>query len=84
MSSAYDYGSGDENGFRFEQMAFELIKKEEWNQGMLITMLLCEEETRKVLIREYIDKFVSTKNPMHTLLMIKIGQVRNSNLNFLG
>jgi hypothetical protein len=28
MSSAYDYGSGDENGFKFETMAFELIKND--------------------------------------------------------
>ncbi len=54
-------------------MAFELIKKEEWNQGMLISLLLCEEETRKVLVREYVDKFIAPKNPIYTLLFIKIG-----------
>jgi hypothetical protein len=31
MSSAFDYGNGDQNGFRYEPMAFELIKKGEWN-----------------------------------------------------
>ncbi len=31
MSSAFEYGNGDENGFRYEPMAFELIKKGEWN-----------------------------------------------------
>ena len=77
MSTAYDYGSGDENGFKFETMAFELMKKEQWNQGMLIAMLLCGEETKKVLLSEYIEKFISTKNPIHTLLMIKISKVRN-------
>lgn len=73
MSSAYDYATEDENGFKFEQMAFEMIKKEEWNQGMLIGLLLCEEETRKVLVREYVDKFIAPKNPIYTLLLIKIG-----------
>jgi hypothetical protein len=77
MSSAYDYGSGDENGFKFETMAFELIKNDQSGQGLLIAMLLCGEETKKVLLREYIDKFISTKNPIHTLLMIKISKVRN-------
>ena len=72
MSSAYDYGIGDENGFKFETMAFELIKNDQWSQGLLIAMLLCGEETKKVLAGEYIDKFITTKNPIHTLLMIKI------------
>ena len=43
---------------------------------MLIAMLLCGEDTKKVLVSEYIDKFIATKNPIHTLLMIKIGKVR--------
>ena len=73
MTSAYDYATEDENGFKFEQMAFEMIKKEEWNQGMLIGLLLCDEETRKVLVREYVDKFIGPKNPIYTLLLIKIG-----------
>ena len=76
MSSAYDYGTGDENGFKFETMAFELIKNDQWNQGILIAMLLCGDETKKVLMSEYIDKFIATKNPIHTLLMIKILKVR--------
>ena len=58
-------------------MAFELIKNDQSGQGMLIAMLLCGEETKKVLLSEYIDKFISTKNPIHTLLMIKISKVRN-------
>jgi hypothetical protein len=39
-------------------------------------MLLCGEETKKVLMSEYIDKFIATKNPIQTLLMIKIQKVR--------
>jgi hypothetical protein len=38
-------------------------------------MLLCGEETKKVLVGEYIEKFIGTKNPIHTLLMIKIFKV---------
>ena len=43
---------------------------------MLIAIMMCDEETKKVLLREYIDKFISKKNPLYTLLMIKNGQVR--------
>jgi len=43
---------------------------------MLIAIMMCDEETKKVLLREYIDKFISNKNPLYTLLMIKNGQVR--------
>jgi|LauGreDrversion4_2_1035121.scaffolds.fasta_scaffold241811_2 hypothetical protein len=42
---------------------------------MLIAIMMCDEETKKVLLREYIDKFISKKNPLYTLLMIKNGQV---------
>jgi len=42
---------------------------------MLIAIMMCDEETKKVLLREYIDKFISKKNPLSTLLMIKNGQV---------
>lgn len=43
---------------------------------MVIAMLLCGEDTKKALVSEYIDKFIATKNPIRTLLMIKIGKVR--------
>jgi hypothetical protein len=42
---------------------------------MLIAIMMCDEETKKVLLREYIDKFISKKNPLSTLLIIKNGQV---------
>ena len=75
MRSAYDFCSNNENGFKFDTMVFELIKKGRWSEGMLLANILCDEDTKRVLYREYIDKFIVSKNPIHTLLMIKIGQV---------
>jgi hypothetical protein len=54
-------------------LAFSLIKNQKWSEGLVIASLLCDEETKGVLIREYIEKFIVDKNPLQTLLLIKIG-----------
>jgi hypothetical protein len=73
LTSAYNYDLNDENAFRFDTMVYELIKKDRWSEALLMANILCDENTKKVLYREYIDKFFATKNPIHTLLMVKIG-----------